>query len=185
MSIFEVITSTTTKHWQDANIVVMAVGHSGTTVLVRMLHELGWAKGDADKPYAEMDAARRVNAHYIKTGDFDYQKACDAFLGINKNGWVMKDPRLVITFPFWEEVFSKYLMEPIVLLHLERDLESVLQSYKNRKLVRNGVPFIFKHTVEDLFQKARDRYNMYDGPKLSIRYEDLRKAAALFDTSRG
>jgi hypothetical protein len=72
------------------NIVVLGVGNSGTTIVTKMLHALGWQAADADETFAESVRFREIN----ESGDFS---GAAEYLASLPQPWAIKDPRLVRT----------------------------------------------------------------------------------------
>ncbi len=87
-------------------VVIMGVGHSGTSVLAKMLHAAGWEPGDADRPYGESFSIREINRQVQKTGVFPYEKA-KAVLTNLPRPWAIKDPRFVMTLHHWLPVLNQ------------------------------------------------------------------------------
>jgi|TARA_Y100000034_G_C6853377_1_gene387433 hypothetical protein len=157
--------------------VILGVGHSGTTIVVRMLHAMGWKQADSNSNYREMHRACKVNCKYLTSGVFD---EAEARVSVNyEDGWVMKDPRLVITLPLWRDILVE---KRVLLLHIERQIEDVKQSYIDRSLVnRDGEPALYGKTVDELTLLGRQRYEEWEGDKLSLHYDQIAVAASLFD----
>ncbi len=188
------------------NVIVLAVGHSGSSVTVQMLGKLGWNLGEVKQGVYENRAVQSINKTILLNrnicpcGSDDVQVG-DKALTCRKCGqttrkpdelphfdemaaaldltepWIVKDPRFVVTWPHWREAFRQ--IDPLVL-HLERDIERMRRTY-SRYNFDGG---IFGHSIEDLLAKAREHYEAWDGPKLSLRYEDVAKAVRLFDLGR-
>jgi hypothetical protein len=72
------------------NIVVLGVGNSGTTIVTKMLHALGWQAADADETFGESVRLREIN----ESGDFS--GAAEYLAGLPQS-WAIKDPRFVRT----------------------------------------------------------------------------------------
>jgi hypothetical protein len=152
------------------NVVVLGVGHGGTTIITRMLHTLGLRAGDADEQYAESESVRELNERAWKSGKL----GADAprVLAQLPRPWCIKDPRFVQTLPLWLSAMVKY--EPLLIL-LERDAAAVAASHERRgEKVRGGL------TVEGAQALARRRFDAWPWAKLAVRYEDLARAVALF-----
>lgn len=190
------------------NIVVLGVGHSGTSIIVKMLHALGWNLGEAKPGVAESLAVQDVDKRLLAQhgicfcGSDDTQQAGDN--GFNcrrcnsvvsscvepephefakalsdiKQPWVIKDPRMVATWERWKWILKSY--EPLVLL-VERDFERMRKTYAKYKFPG---PRIYGHDVAELIEMARYHYAAWDGPKAKVRYEQVVEAAKQFDLDR-
>lgn len=164
------------------NLVVLGVGHSGTTVLTRMLVDLGWNACDADQEYCESVSVReQVNRPHVERREcFNLQRAREV-LAVLPQPWVIKDPRFVKCLNMWLPAFSE-LENPPELLWITKDIEAVKESYRRRhELVRaSGEPGSFGCTVERLFELAEQQYHDWPWRKLQISYENLATACARF-----
>jgi hypothetical protein len=191
---------------EPPSIVLLGVGHSGTRVFVRILEALGWNLGVVKDGVAENLDVQLINKALLARRGIcpcggvgvasDDALACDDRCGqvtqFRKVGpsefnvalanipapWVIKDPRLVLTWDDWLPAFSKY--KPLVLL-VERDLARMRKTYSKYKFHDFR---IYGRDVADLVRIARSHYATYDGPKLKIRYEQLADAVRCFDLSR-
>jgi hypothetical protein len=114
-----------------ANLIVFGIGHSGTTILTRIIHTLGWNAGDTDRDYAESVSVRAVNERALR-GRFDQQKAARALAALRRR-WAIKDPGFVHALHQWQDMFGPY--EP-TLIWIVRDLDAVARSYERGDWVR-------------------------------------------------
>ena len=105
------------------NVVVLGVGHSGTSILTRMMAAAGWDAADADEDFAECVWIRDANMRLIRTGEFD---AAANYQRLQKmpQPWVFKDPRFVHTLHYWLPLFAE-LEQPPVLVRIQRDANDV------------------------------------------------------------
>jgi hypothetical protein len=71
-------------------LVVLGVGHSGTTVLTKMLCGLGWNAADADAAYGESCSVRKLNRWVEKTGQLPIRRAQEVLRKLPEP-WVIKD----------------------------------------------------------------------------------------------
>lgn len=86
------------------NIVILGVGHSGTTVLARMLGALGWSLAETDEDYAEPPKVRELNTEAKRSGQLD----TSAYRALPRaTPWVVKDPRFVWTLDLWRPHFTR------------------------------------------------------------------------------
>src|SRR5687768_3487144 len=109
---------------QRPNVLVYGIGHSGTTLLTKMLHALGWNPGGepsgTDEKYEEHIEFRECNAHALK------HSTLPAVAAVHVKGlvapWAIKDPRLVLTLPLWTDIFLRVLGQLPTLVWVSRDL---------------------------------------------------------------
>jgi hypothetical protein len=153
------------------DVVVLGVGHSGTTILTKILQLLGWSRGDADAGYAESVSVRRLNDAALKHGCLNTSAAAQAWNNFPRPRLV-KDPRFVQTLHLWLPVWVS--SEPTLIL-IERDAAAVRGSYERRgEQVRGGL------TVEQAQAKAREQYERWPWSKKMVSYEDLTCAITLW-----
>jgi hypothetical protein len=166
---------------QRLNLIVHGVGHSGTTILTRMLFALDWTTGgDAgavDDEYAEHIRIREANRHAFQHGALPAD-TLDLVREL-RGPWAVKDPHFVMTLPLWESAFSLASAGLPVLLWITRSLEEVKESYRRREIVP-GQPGSHGHTVDELHELARRHYEAWRGPKVHFTYESIAVATALF-----
>ena len=112
----------------QANVLVVGVGHSGTSVVTRMLAALGWQAADADEEFAECVPMREANDYALLHGQLPESAREYAGRLFARRPWVAKDPRLCVTLPLWWPLFRS---EPVVL-HLEKSRDEVEESYLRR-----------------------------------------------------
>ncbi|MBN8625474.1 MAG: glycosyltransferase [Planctomycetes bacterium] len=160
------------------NIVVLGVGHSGTSILSKMLFAAGWEAGDADDEFGESVGIRSINQEFLKVGQFPAGQATVAMF--RKEPWVVKDPRFVLTLERWRHVFAQ-LPQPPLLIWLRRDSKAVAASY-----VRRGR--LTQERAEELvgrrYIRAEEQYAAWPWRKVALDYEKIRAAVGLFDTRR-
>jgi len=171
--------------WNEAaqhgrpNVLVYGVGHSGTTILTRMLFALGWQRGDADEQYAESVSVRELNRQLLSArGKPSVRAALSAALAALPEPWALKDPRFHRReiLERWLPAFAE-LDRPPVLLWIRRDAEATIASYAAREDHYADTPEGF----EAAERWARHGYDLWPWAKLEIRYEDLASAVGLFD----
>lgn len=187
------------------NIAVVAAGHTGSSILVSMIQQLGWVAGDVKPNVMEHKAVQTVNkrvllyrhicpcgSNNVTVGDFaltchkcrqtshipedlpHYAEMRQALPATEP--YVIKDPRFTLTWSFWQSIFD----EPPLLLHLERDVARMQQTYA-RYGFGDG---IYGRSIEELMALAREHYERWNGPKLSLDYEQIADAVGLFDMGR-
>ena len=168
------------------NLLVYGVGHSGTSILTRMLLALGWSAGaeeeDAaqglDLPYAENVSVRDCNRAALEGGTLPGE--APAVLAALRAPWVVKDPRFVVTLSLWPAAFAEAGLELPVLIWITRDVEAVRESYRRRGEAADGLPGTFGRTLDELLRSAAENYESWPGAKIRVAYEDLAVATALF-----
>lgn len=168
------------------NIIVFGVGHSGTTLLAKMLFALGWNQGEspdaADEDYGEHRKIRECNRYVLEHKAIPPE--AEAVLRDLKSPWAIKDPRFVITLSSWQPVFASGLGQLPVLLWSIKELEEVTRSHAIRGEMVNGKPGSHDHTVEELWQLAAEHYSNWPGAKLRLSYQQIAIAASLFLPNR-
>lgn len=144
------------------NIVMLTVGHTGSSVVSHMLGRLGWNLGDADDQYGESVSVRDCNHRR------DFSKAAEVLAALPEP-WAIKDPRFCETLDAWLPFLDRY--RP-VLVWLTRDPEAVTASFRRRGESLRVVP---RRTAA-----AQRHFDRWTGPKLQLAYEQLQAAVTLF-----
>lgn len=166
------------------DIIVLGVGHSGTSLLTKMLHTLGWRKNDADEPFAESVRMRELNDSIIATGlTSSIAGAQRAYFGSLERPFALKDPRLVETLSHWISAVHE-LKEKPTLLMIVRDREAVAQSYLDRGELVGGQPGTRGHTLSELLDLAAKTYEQWPFRKTILHYERLVEAARIVKQER-
>jgi hypothetical protein len=170
------------NHFEDDDcdkpcLVVLGVGHSGTTVLTRMLRNLGWNSADADAEFCESRSVRALNERALRTGRLAVKRARKILDGLPAP-WVIKDPRFVHTLPAWMPLFSSLDRKP-VLVRVRRDRQSMVHSYRRR-----GAPGDFLRRIDQQLALCRQQYEHWPWVRLSIDYELLAASVTEFDMNR-
>lgn len=160
------------------NLFILGVGHSGTSVLARMLYAVGWKANDADVEFAESMGFRRLNERLLNGEEL--RVPMRRFLDGLGEPWCLKDPRFVLTWRRWAEVRAG-----AALLWIARNYHDVVDSYERRdERLPDGRPGLYGKTVADLFVAAEECFEFWLGPKLRVEYEQLATAITLFDLER-
>ncbi|TWT43069.1 Glycosyl transferase family 2 [Thalassoglobus neptunius] len=166
------------------NILLFGVGHSGTSIVTRMIQDLGWhaegKPGDLDEEFAEHIPIRDLNTKLIRHGEFDDQVAKNILTTLPRP-WVIKDPRFVHTMTAWMECFADY--QPL-LVWLVRDVESVKQSFRRRQRVPQAEPISRGMTIDELMRQAEAIYKAWPWRKLRIQFENIGEATQRFCPER-
>lgn len=158
-------------------MIVLGVGHSGTTVLAKMLHRLGWNAADADEEFGESVSVRHLNQMIERTGRLPPERAQTVLERLSQP-WAIKDPRFARTLHHWSPAFVSMQRKP-VLLRVRRDREDVLRSY-----ARRGAPGDFELRVDQHLALCQRQYEQWPWRRLTIDYELLAAAVSRFDMER-
>lgn len=141
------------------NIVLLTVGHTGSTVVAGLFAVMGWKLPDNDPEYNEPRKIRTSNANYLRTGS-----PIDAaqLLRDLPSPWLLKDPRFCETLECWLPAFSK--SKPL-LIWLDRDESLVRASYESRD---EPIGMLERRLI-----LAKQAFEYWPWAKQRIRYEDL------------
>lgn len=170
------------------NCVVVGVGHSGTTILTRMLQQLGWNLPSADRAYAEHTGIRDLN-RYALTHDTlgDHERVRSLLRGLNEHKpWAVKDPRFSVTLHLWWEYFRELGADLPVLVRITKDIKTVKQSYLRRGEVVRGKPGNRWRgagqglTVDEQVALLDQSLKTWQGPVITIDYGQIAAALGLF-----
>ena len=141
------------------NIVILTVGHTGSSVVSAMLGKLGWHLCDADEEYNESISVRNANLNNLQSKEI---------IKSLKEPWAIKDPRFCEKLDLWKP----HLEEDTVLLWITKDYNRVAESYVKRneeiKLLNSRM------------KTAEEHYRCWTGPKLKIDYDQIKEAVKLF-----
>lgn len=155
------------------NIVVLGVGHSGTSILTRMLKAAGWDTPGADQQFAECVWMRDVNVELIQTGLFNAEGTLQRLLSMPQP-WAVKDPRFVFTLNYWTPLFAE-LENPPALVRIVRDTSEVKRSY-----LRRGFRGNVHEMIDQRLRLCERQYESWPFARLTVQYEQLATAASLF-----
>lgn len=144
------------------NVVLMTIGHTGSSIVARMMGMLGWQLGDADDEYSESVSVREIN----QRRQFS---RCGQVLSQLPEPWVIKDPRFCEHLDKWLPALQHY--SP-TLVWLTRDIADVEQSYRKR-----GENW---HRARERQAMAQTHWYEWRGPKVQVSYEDVRAAVRAF-----
>lgn len=158
------------------NLQILGVGHSGTTIITRMIQTMGWNIGNADDTHAEDVDIRGVNIDFLSTKVFNHHKA-STLLRKLKQPWAIKDPRFVLTQKHWNTTYESMQSYPMIV-HVTRDAKSILASHKKRNEA------VSLKQILDLQATALTAFTQYPGPKLEVQYEKMVAATKMFDVNR-
>jgi hypothetical protein len=167
-------------------IVVLGMHRSGTSLVTRVLHELGCHVGavDWEKGHFEQAEVIAINdALLAGAGDYRWFDADPASFPAHEEcgteligrieavvqalntdrPWVLKDPRLCVTLPWWKA----HLSTPLYVLVL-RDPTEVAMSLQRR----NRMPLDLGKTMwESYFRSAL--LHSADAPRVLVKHHDL------------
>jgi len=158
-------------------VLILGVGHSGTTILSKMLMQLGWSGGDADEEFGESVSIRKLNQVIEATGKLPKAKALELIHSMPKP-WVLKDPRFVQTLHHWLPLFQTLETKPL-LLRIRRNRADMLNSYSRRRS-----PGDFQYRIDRQLVECQEQYDRWPWIRLSIDYELIANAVAQFDLNR-
>lgn len=150
------------QHRGRPNIVLLTVGHTGSTICMRILGALGWQLGDADSDYGESVSVRECNQKQ------NWSKASEALAALPAP-WAIKDPRFCEFLDEWLSALEPY--SP-TLLWLTRDDSDTANSFRRR-----GESI---ELMQRRLTAAQGHFDRWTGPKVRIDYGQLKAAAGLF-----
>lgn len=158
-----------------SSVIVMGVGHSGTSVVAKMLMRLGFFGGPADEQFGEHPGIRELNEVAWQTRELDLDSGWD-HLDELARPWVVKDPRFVHTLDLWLPLLGVY--KPTLLWVVRRDRD-VAESYAKR-----GEKYRCDQSLDGLYEMARRQFEEWPWGKLRLEFEDIAGAVGLFDLAR-
>ncbi len=89
------------------NLVVAGVGHSGTTILTRILGILGWTLPGVVDSFLEHREIRKLNQQIVTGANFDRERAVAVLHDLEQHqSWAVKDPRFALTLNRWRQLVS-------------------------------------------------------------------------------
>jgi len=106
-------------------IVLLTVGHTGSTVVAGLFDALGWHLPDNDPEYNEPRAIREANVAILRGENVD----CHRIIADLPRPWLIKDPRFSQTLEQWLPALAE--VKPL-LVWLERDEANVRASWESR-----------------------------------------------------
>jgi hypothetical protein len=106
-------------------IVLLTVGHTGSTVVAGLFGALGWHLPDNDPEYNEPRAIREANRAFLRGEKVD----CQRIITDLPRPWLIKDPRFSQTLERWLPAFAEF--KPM-LVWLERNEAAVRASWQRR-----------------------------------------------------
>jgi len=171
---------------QRPDIIIVGVGHSGTTITTRMLQALGWNIPEGDdiaKGWAEPSAMLKVNGRLMGGAFVKQSEFLSAWESVPAPR-VMKDPRLVLTLSHWIKFFVNHQPPPL-LLSVHRSFADLSKSYARRGWRLNtGELGLYGRPLTKLQRQAAGCYTQWPWQKLRVSLEQLADAVKLFDAER-
>ncbi len=168
-------------------IIVFGVGHSGTTIVTRMLRELGWRTDTVDEEYCESRAFRNYNDRMLDGDSISTVELVTWLLRL-PTVWVIKDPRFVLTIRNWMEAFAEYRRltgRSPFLLGTHRAFKKVAISYVKRGEVdSHGLPTAHQHSLPILLNKWTAALEQWPWGSQVVDMEQIGAAVTLFDALR-
>ncbi len=156
-------------------IVVFGIGHSGTTIVTKMLQAVGYFAGPADDEFCEHPVVRDLNEAALHTDTLDLDRALDAVEDLAAP-WVIKDPRFIHTLDHWLPILGRW--QPS-LLWVVRDDAAVAESY-----ARRGERYRLGMSLPELYELAKTQFDSWPWAKVRVDYENIANAVGLFDLGR-
>jgi len=175
------------------NIIVLATGHSGSSVLSEMICRMGWNIKDSPSRFrAEYKPMRNLN-HRLMQGEAVPQEELIDLLQNLEEPWVLKDPRFAITLEYWYTGLKQYAeisKRNLFLVWMHRDFAKTEASFLRRReyVVVKGKKVAFekvsKYSLEDAYNNCPKFFQSWPWAKIAIDYEDIKKASRVFDPKR-
>ena len=150
------------QHRERPNLVLLTVGHTGSTIAAKILGALGWDLGDADEEYGESVSVRDANQRR------DWSSAAE-ILAAMPEPWVIKDPRFCEHIDRWLPSFERY--SP-TLVWLTRDEDATAESFRRRGESLE----LFRRRIA----AAESHFERWTGPKIKVDYSQLQAAISMW-----
>jgi hypothetical protein len=110
---------------------------------------------------------------------------CTRVLRQMPSPWVMKDPRFVLTIAAWMPTFESLPPnDRPAMLFVTRSSEKVERTYIANGEVKDGVPFMYRHTVSQLTEHAHQEFIAWPYAKLHLEFEQVIEAVKIFNLKR-
>ena len=164
---------------EHPNILILGLKHVNSSIVVRMLLELGWKQNDLDE-HGESVEVRTLNEMIRRRQD--YQKRMQQALAAMEEPWVLKDPGFRLTLTAWGRALKPYRS---ILVYLIKDHTLVANSHIRRFAAKDlpKIP-VSLDSIESWQEQCRNIYNWWSGPKIQIDSEDICRAVERFDVMR-
>jgi hypothetical protein len=154
------------------NIVLLTVGHTGSSLVAGLLSALGWTIPTCDPEYNEPRLIRDTN-EALCGGIFEAESLPEILRSFPRP-WLLKDPRFCETLEAWLPAFAE--TKPL-LLWLERDRPAVEASW----LRRPNEPL---EVLDQRLAAAERHFAYWPWAKQRIGFEDIGAAIGGFDRAR-
>jgi len=185
----------------NPNIIVIGTPRSGTSITANMIRALGWNYAADANWGGESAAILAIHHNMIDREQRTYvaerldESAARTVLRDLEAPWVLKDPSWSFKLPFWEPLLREASDDrPLILLWSTRNLADVEASWRRRTELPAGGTRVRPDgtvagrrsniTIPGFLAQAQRTFENWDGVKAKVDLADLKKAAALFDTSR-
>jgi hypothetical protein len=159
------------------NIVILTIGRSGSTLLVQELIRRGWAANDCDAEYGESVSFRAVNQrelYWRRRGRRASQVThLSQLIAGLREPWVLKDPRLSLTYDLWRPCLNR---DDNLLIYLTRSLDEIEECLRRRQWGeedRYGRWKIHGRLLHDLPVACDRAFQQWAGPKIQIDHREL------------
>lgn len=163
------------------NVVVFGVEHSGTSIIARMLNELGWWMPKSSSNDCVEDVVFRHCSKFIEQGARDAREA-----GIlraaqwewwqryaSHEPWCLKDPRIRTQLNQWWPIWGSN----VTVLWVHRPFDAVRKSHVRRRRKLTGA-----HTDESKamlrshFDQCEDEFARWPGYKVRMGFQEFTEA---------
>lgn len=155
------------------NLILLTVGSSNSTVVIRMLGKLGWNLGQVDGVYSEHVEAHRINRR-VHGGRGFAEASAEKMLADLAPPWAIKDPLFAHTLRLWRPFLEPY--RP-ALLWITKDLSYVRQSFRRRFNMPESLATRRHQWCEAYFAG-------WPWGKLQIDADEISRAVELYDPAR-
>jgi hypothetical protein len=163
------------------NVVVFGVEHSGTSIVARMLSELGWWMPVTASNDCVEDVIFRKCSKFIERGP-----QTDRDPGIlqaaqwewmqrysEHEPWVLKDPRLRTQLTKWWPIWGNR----VTVLWVHRPYDAVRKSHVRRKRQRTGADTDeARERLRFHFEQCEREYAAWPGYKTKLEFEQFAEA---------
>jgi hypothetical protein len=140
------------------NILLLTVGHTGSSLAAGLFARLGWQLPDNDPDYNEPRRIRRANDCLRRGRSLDLQPLIEPL----PRPWLLKDPRFTETLEAWLPAFAP--SQPL-LLWLQRDAAAVRASWERRG---ESVALLDRRS-----RLAEKQFEYWPWAKQRVQFEDL------------
>jgi len=158
------------------NILIWAVGHSGTSIITKAFAKLGWNTGEVNGKFENLDFLKVTqDVHYKGEKEAFFERGNEIVKNLPEP-WILKSTFIITGGEKWLQALNND--NDFLLLHFERNAEAIYKSHQRRN---EGT------TLEMVYKKQkllRESFSTYNGQKISLSFENLMDTIDLFDTDR-